>query len=213
MDHRLEAPKGRGTSAKQCCARPRRPVNFAHANKPPVGRLGRSGLGSGDRHYSRRRRVLRVAGHARVSRRLGHGRAGGAGRGRCRRRTCPSTAACHGDAAAVGGFRHQGRGLAAGDRMERQAPGRRQRRVERQRSTPARWPRPAARLRGHRHRHRATRATAGRGWQRPEKLVDFGHRAVHEMTVKAKSRDLVLLRQRAAAAATSRAARPAAGRA
>ena len=92
-----------------------------------------------------------------------------------------------GDAQAVERFRHQDRGLVAGGRLERQIPGGRQWRLQRHTS-----PMPALRAavaRGYATSSTDTGHTGGGArWAlgHPEKVVDFGWRAVHEMTTASK---------------------------
>ena len=95
-------------------------------------------------------------------------------------------------------LRHQGRSLAAGVGLERQVSGGRRRRMGRARSRIPRW-RAAVRAgyatastdTGH------TGGTADFALGHPEKLVDFGYRAIHETTAFGQADHRRVLRARA----------------
>ena len=95
------------------------------------------------------------------------------------------------DDEAVQRFRHQDRSMAAGVGLERQVPGNRQRRVCRRAATLSASLTRVSRGYATRPRTpvtqtRTARAQDGR-WHHPEKIVDFGYRAVHETAVSAKA--------------------------
>ena len=72
--------------------------------------------------------------------------------------------------------------------LERQVPGGRQRRVATARSATPRWPRRCgAATRRARTDTGHVGGSASFGMGHPEKVIDFGYRSVHEMTVKAKA--------------------------
>ena len=94
-------------------------------------------------------------------------------------------------------FRHQDGGLAAGRGLEREVHGRRQRRHSAARLAIRRWRQTLAR--GYAASSTDTGHDGGSAsfaLGHPEKLIDFGWRAVHEMTVTSKKDRRRLLRRR-----------------
>ena len=78
--------------------------------------------------------------------------------------------------------------VAAGRELERQVPGRRQRRLGGHHQLSPRW-RPRCRKATRRRRPTPVTRAATRSFaiDHPEKLIDFAYRAVHEMTVQSKA--------------------------
>ena len=84
-------------------------------------------------------------------------------------------------------FAHRDGAVAAGGKLERQVPRRRQRRLGRQHRARRDGSGSAPRLRGRIQRHRPSGCGRGVRADIREKLVDFGYRAMHEMTVQSKA--------------------------
>ena len=147
-------------------------------------------------------RVMRRAGVDGRSRYDGHARTGSRCRSVHSARRSASARSLAGflprrrHAEAVQRLRHQDRSLVAGHELERKVSGGRQRRVQRYRFPIPRWrPRSA---RGYATGGTDTgHAGGGASWAlgHPEKVIDFGWRAVHEMSATSKQIIAALLRR------------------